>query len=252
MTRVPPKLHEKLLSRFDELIAEGETIHGAMERVPPQYTPGVVRTGSGGLTHYTRERFIVDWPSFVKWRTSIATLLAQLVPPGHVHRQTVENLSRLKNKKDQLEYGISLLRSLREDFCAGRLDDLAIAVEAELAADYMGQAERLLGGNQSGEYDHVPAAVLAGAVLEKTLRTLCAMQEPPVSTSKANGEPKTLNPLIDDLKKSGLFSETKAKLLRHWADVRNKAAHAEFGQFTRNDVQQMIQGINTFLADCLA
>ncbi len=40
--------------------------------------------------------------------------------------------------------------------------------EAEIAADYMGQAEELLNEGSSGKYDHVPAAVLAGAVLEKS------------------------------------------------------------------------------------
>jgi hypothetical protein len=43
----------------------------------------------------------------------------------------------------------------------------------------------------------------------------------------------------------------KAKQLRAWADVRNKAAHGEFDQFKKSDVEQMIEGINSFLADHL-
>jgi uncharacterized protein YutE (UPF0331/DUF86 family) len=68
---------------------------------------------------------------------------------------------------------------------------------------------------------------------------------------KANGDPKTLTPLIDDLKKTGVFNELKAKQLRAWADIRNNAAHGEFDQFKRADVDAMIQGINNFLADYL-
>jgi REP element-mobilizing transposase RayT len=52
---------------------------------------------------------------------------------------------------------------------------------------------------------HVPAAVLVGAVLEKALRKMCDSQQPPILKSKPNGEPKTLNPLIDELKASGVY-----------------------------------------------
>lgn len=58
-----------------------------------------------------------------------------------------------------------------------------------------------------------------------------------------------MNPLIDDLKKAGVFNELKAKQLRSWADVRNKAAHGEFDQFNRTDVEQMMIGVTNFLAD---
>ncbi len=53
----------------------------------------------------------------------------------------------------------------------------------------MGQAEQLLDEGQSGKYDHVPAAVLSGAVLEKALRTLCGKQVPPIATVNSKGEP---------------------------------------------------------------
>jgi hypothetical protein len=134
---------------------------------------------------------------------------------------------------------------------SGFLEKVASHIEAEIAADYMGQAEHLLGEGQTGRFDHVPAAVLSGAVLEKALRKLCDQQQPAIPVVTATGVPKTLNPLIDDLKKAGVFNELKAKQLRAWADIRNKAAHGEFEQFDRGDVEQMLQGITNFLADYL-
>jgi len=65
---------------------------------------------------------------------------------------------------------------------------------------------------------------------------------------KPNGERKTLDPLITDLKKTGIYNETKAKQLRAWAAIRNHAAHGEFDQFNREDVEDMIRGIKKFLA----
>ena len=143
------------------------------------------------------------------------------------------------------------MEALREDLEKGFLDELVLRVEAEVAANYMSQAEDLLGEGVPGKFDHVPAAVLAGAVLEKALRTLCNQQQPPIATADTKGIPKTLNPLIDDLKKAAIFNELRAKQLRAWGDVRNKAAHGEFDQFKKSDVEQMIQGINNFLADYL-
>lgn len=97
--------------------------------------------------------------------------------------------------------------------------------------------------------DHIPAAVLVGATLEQALRTLCGRNG--ISVQKSNGEFKTLNPLIDDLKVAGIFNELKAKQLRSWADIRNAAAHGRFTDFSRNDVSSMISGVNQFLADYL-
>ena len=73
----------------------------------------------------------------------------------------------------------------------------------------------------------------------------------PIALDNAKGEPKTLNPLIDDLKKANVFNELKAKQLRAWADVRNAAAHGEFAKFNRQDVEQMLVGVQNFLADYL-
>lgn len=126
-----------------------------------------------------------------------------------------------------------------------------LKVEAEVAADYMGQAEGLLKEGQPGKFDYVPAGVLAGALLEKALRTLCDEQQPPVSIVNAKGELRTLNSLIDELKKAEVFNELKAKQLRSWADIRNAAAHGPFSDFGKADVAQMISGINNFLADYL-
>ena len=131
------------------------------------------------------------------------------------------------------------------------MDDLAASIERSIAGDYMGQAEQLLTEGQSGDYDHVPAAVLVGAVLEKALRSLCDRQTPPIPVAFPDGRPKMLNALIDDLKKAGVYNETKAKQLRAWAGIRNHAAHGEFDQFDRKQVQGMITDIKDFLSNHL-
>jgi hypothetical protein len=40
-----------------------------------------------------------------------------------------------------------------------------------------------------------------------------------------------------------------AKQLRAWTDIRNNAAHGDFDKFKRCDVDLMLTGINSFLAN---
>ncbi len=244
---LPPLLQKKYIARFDELIEVGESILSSVKMIPGRRHESFVT----GEYSQGPDKQVADWDAFLKWRTNCVSLLSLVIPQDHVHQGIVKSYNKLSNSGDHVRWGLAAMKGLKEDLEKDLLGDLVSQVEGGVAADYMGQAEKLLKEGQSGKFDHVPAAVLTGAVLEKTLRTLCDQQQPPIPTIKANGEPKTLNPLIDDLKKAGLFNEAKAKQLRAWADTRNHAAHGEFDQFNRNDVEQMITGVNNYLADYL-
>jgi len=242
---LPSQILEKFLARFAFLILEGEAIQETVKNIPGEYCEDF--HGRGRQRPSTQQ---MDWKRVVKWRINCISLLDQIIPAKSVHRPAIETFRGI-NKASQLEWGVNTLRGLKDDFENGFLGDLSALIESAIASDYMGQAEGLLHEGQNGRYDHVPAAVLAGAVLEKALRTLCEKQEPIIAVLNPKGEPKTLNPLIDDLKKAALFNEAKAKQLRGWAAIRNHAAHGEFDQFTRSDVEQLLQGVNSFLADYL-
>lgn len=236
---LPPNLFSKYLARFDELITEGEEIDRAS-------LPEINFLDS----HFNK---------LVEWKVKCISLLDQVIPLKSAQRKLIEELKQSEEpmKVDYIYRGVlrrclSYLKGIKSDFESGFLEDLTLAIETEIASDYMGQAEQLLAEGQPGKYDHVPAAVLSGAILEKALRTLCGKQVPPIATVNSKGEPLTLNPLIDALKKAGVFNELKAKQLRAWADIRNKAAHGEFDQFSRQDVEVMIRGIEDFLATSMA
>lgn len=239
--RLPEQLQGKFLKRFDDLIQEGEGIRDGIK-----VTPGGWNSHLGHQTPDTEE---IDWPRFVKWRFNCMSLLDPIVPKEHANREPTEVLREMSCKRGEIEWGIAMLKAIKDDFEQGMFIDLAAQIEAELAADYLGQAEYLLGEGKSGKFDHVPAAVLAGAVLEKTLRSLAAKQNPPIDLLTQKGDPKTMAPLIEDLKKAGVFVETKAKQLRLFAGIRNDAAHGDFHKFERMDVELMLKGVSNFLAE---
>ena len=64
----------------------------------------------------------------------------------------------------------------------------------------------------------VAAAVVAGVVLETTLRTLCADRK--IAVGK-------LDKMNADLAKDGLYDKLVQKRITMLADIRNKAAHGE-------------------------
>ncbi len=241
---LPPKLREKNLARLDELIQNGLEIRarvGNSRELVEDITKRVCHE-TGDLT--TEE-------AFRKWQRSALTILSQIVGASAIHSNMLLQFQKINAFPNHLDWGLGQLRAVRDDLDGGFLEDIASSIEAEIASDYMGQAEHLLAEGQPGKYDHVPAAVLTGAVLEKGLRTLCDGQTPPIHTTTDNGKPKKMNVMIDDLKKASVYNEMKAKQLRAWAGVRNHAAHGEFDEFTRGDVEEMITGVNRFLGDYL-
>lgn len=247
---LPLNLQKKYVDRFDVLIDEGERI---IQQIKEDLTNGCNTTISS---------------TAMQWKTSCLSLLGQILCRSNTHRDLIEEFENLqigsRNRAiaihvdhqyiDQLLMSetVGKLKAIKNDFENGFLSSLSMQIEAEIAANYMGQAEQLLHEGSSSAYDHVPAAVLTGAVLEKSLRTLCDQQNPPIptfkTTTKGASEPLTLNPLIDELKKAAVFNELKAKQLRYWANIRNAAAHGEFAKFSRFEVEQMIAGVKNFLA----
>jgi len=190
---LPENLKSKYRLRFDELIAEGERIHKDIKTEHKTHLRAFDTDGSNVVTttHY------IDWPRFVEWRTKVSTLLYNVVPKANVHYEAVNKFPMLRNEKDQLEYGISLLKAIKEDFETGMFESIADQLEAAILADYMTQAEQLLREGIPGKFDHIPAAVLAGAVLEKALRGLCQKCNPTIPIFDDKNDPRRLNSLID-------------------------------------------------------
>jgi hypothetical protein len=242
---LPENLKSKYRLRFDELITEGEKIHRDIKTEHKTHSHSFLEDGS----NWVETKHHIDWPRFVEWRTNVSTLLCNVIPKANVHYEDVSNFPHLSCTKGLLEYGISLLKAIKEDFESGMIENLADQLEAANLAEYMTQAKQLLGEGIPDKFDHIPAAVLAGAVLEKALRGLCQKCNPPILIFDDKNNPRRLNFLIDELKKSDVFNELMAKQLRAWTDIRNNAAHGDFDKFKRCDVDLMLTGINSFLAN---
>ncbi len=243
---LPPQIDTRIRQRFQSLLLESDQLPKDMVREDSQKRARAAQQGA----RYMMEIELLE-DSFSALKTKTLSLLQLLTSGGEHIRRLSEEVTALESKISHAKRLNGIIRGLKDDYESGLLEDLSRMIESNVAADYLGQAEQLLKEGQPGKYDHVPAAVLAGAILEDALRRLCQRQTPQIPLVTPNGQSKTMNPLIDDLKKANVFNELKAKQLRSWADIRNAAAHGEFQEFDRKDVEQMLVGVQNFLADYL-
>lgn len=174
--------------------------------------------------------------------TRLAATIDRLSPPGSQYRESADTALR--------EYGVGnaynipilagALKALRADYAAGYLQRVEDIVHADVFSDFLDMADHLL---TQGYKD--PAAVLIGGVLEEHLRKLCLRH----AVSITNGARlKTADGMNADLANAGVYNKLDQKHVIAWLDLRNKAAHAKYGEYTKEQVQGFLQGVRDFAA----
>lgn len=168
----------------------------------------------------------------------------RLAPPGSVYANS------LPRYEAQLTAGViamsmalepvhGMLQALRSDYESGHLQSLVELVHADIFADFLDMAHYLL---EQGYKD--PAAVVTGSVLEAHLRKLCDKHSIP--TSKPDGSPKKTDTLNSELGAANVYSKLDQKSVTAWLDLRNKAAHGKYAEYTEEQVTLMLQGVRDF------
>ena len=135
---------------------------------------------------------------------------------------------------------LGIVEAAQHDLEAGLLFDMKALISAELLGEFIDQADILL----STKY-HIPAASLAGAVLEDTLRKL----------REKNGSPtpkkSSINSLNAELVKAGTYGQPTHKQITAYADLRNRADHGEFHLVSPADVEAMVAWVRRFAEEYL-
>ncbi|MBI1258356.1 MAG: DUF4145 domain-containing protein [Chloroflexi bacterium] len=246
---LPPHIDQTIRQTFPALLKEGTELLDLMKNNNTR----VIRGTFGD--ERTEKTDVPDLSEmhFSTLKTKYLLLLQQLSPDRNISiRDTIADVRSLENRISHLEKLLGLIKGIHFGYKRGLIESLiADEIEERNATSYLDQATQLLREDTSAKYDYISAAILTGAVLENTLRKLCQQQTPPVATTRENGYFKTLNPLITDLLNAKVISEARADQLKSWAKLRNFAAHGEFEQITRPEVESMLGGVKEFLADTL-
>jgi hypothetical protein len=112
-------------------------------------------------------------------------------------------------------------------------------VHADIFEDFLDMAGYLL-----EQHYKDPAAVIAVSVLEAHLRKLCGKHS--IAPVKADGTPKKADTLNSELTAAGAYSKLDQKSVTAWLDLRNKAAHGKYAEYSGEQVALMLQGVRDF------
>lgn len=179
----------------------------------------------------------VDSDALLQWSVKVKNLISKVGGEDCEHYKAfvdTEKSSSWCGNFSMFKALKAVFFATKEDYLGGYLSSFKSIVQAEVFDTELEQAKELL---NNGYY--TAAAVIAGVVLETTLRDMCA---------ESNIEPSNLNKMNADLAKAGVYNKLVQKQITAHAGVRNSAAHGNSSEFTIDDVTQMITSVESFLA----
>ena len=216
-------IEEKIIKRIDGLIRKGENVLDTHKPNPPNVN-GFPTLDSG---------------KFIEWQTQVLNFLINLLGESHIYVQNFKDKVENGYKSD-VKMGQGILKAVKEDILGGYLIDIKTLISAEVFSDFLEMAEHLL---ENGYKD--PAAYRCGAVLGDGLRKIATKKGIKVKSSD------DLNSLNDKCVNGGVYNRLIQKKIKVWIDIRNKADHGQFNEYSEKDVQEMLKGIKDFLGGYL-
>lgn len=90
---------------------------------------------------------------------------------------------------------------------------------------------------------HQSAAILAGDLLEETLRKLCHSNQVPLPRKA------TVDGMNAELVRMGVYDDVRAKQLAEFTGLRDKAVCGLWSEFSKDDVATMLQELRAFVTD---
>ena len=211
-----------LTKRVDELIEQGEQVL---------------------LTRTTYDEIeYIDSSSLKGFRSAVLSFIDRVYKKSHPHYTEFDS-STNGFYVENVDSGIAILNSIKNEIEGGWLVSMKGLVTAEIFSDFIEMAEHLL----SESYKD-PAAVMIGSVLEEHLRQVCIKLGLEIEEEK-HGKmiPKKADRLNADLTKAEAYSKLDQKAITAWLDLRNKAAHGKYSEYTKEQVVIMMQGIIDFM-----
>jgi hypothetical protein len=216
------KIYEK---RFIELESQAIAIEATKQRKHSEY--------SGSYEH-------VDENLILNWQVKVKNLLSNLCGEKSQHFSAfieAGKASSFTTNYSLLQQMKAVFMAAKEDFEGGYLNSVRNLVQAEVFDNELDQAKELLNSGYASA-----AAVIAGVVLETTIRNLCS------DNGLASGK---LDKMNADLAKQSVYNSLVQKRITALAGIRNSAAHGKTEEFNKDDVSAMIDEIERFVASTL-
>lgn len=215
------RLNEKTVKRFEELLELGNKVLNTRRKPPPN----VFGDDS------------VDSQLANQWITSVQTAFNQIFGENNEYYKNFAKQTDSKSPSfSPVNRAYGVLLAAKSDYENGYITGMKTLIEAEIFDDFLEQSEHLL---LNGYFQ--ASAVIAGSVLEDSLRKMCE------KASIILSEKPKLDSMNTELSKNGVYDKLVQKKITAIADLRNKAAHGEWDKFVKEDVEEMIVSMRNFL-----
>lgn len=91
--------------------------------------------------------------------------------------------------------------------------------------------------------------MIRGIGAQVGLRQLCDKNNIPIDTIKEGKHiPKKADLLNSELALANVYNKLDQKSITSWLDLRNKAAHGKYTEYTKEQVDLMYHGVANFIA----
>jgi hypothetical protein len=229
------KVTTEIIKQIDEILTEWDGLKKTYLDRSGQYTKKTYETTTSYLFTTTCDaifRFAPLGSAYVSdTKTIIDLVKGDLKSIGHGRLSDYEHL-------------IGILEAIKNAYIKGYLINISELINAELFSDFIEMADYYL---QAGHKD--AAAVILGGVLEEHLRKLCKKNNILITHQNAQNVPvptksDTLN---SDLAKASVYSAGYQKQITAWLDIRNNSAHGHYTTYSKEQIQNMIDGLRSFI-----
>ncbi len=204
----------------------------------------LINLGQSVLSTRKSAQYASDWVDEGKikgFRSASLSFIELVYGLNHTYYRELSN-SVKGTHPDHAVAGIEILKAIKDELSGGWLTTVKELVVAEVFSDFIEMAEHFL---QQGYKD--AAAVMAGSVLEEHLRKLAEASDIPIEIENdEKSVPKKADRLNSDLAKAEIYNKLDQKAITTWLDMRNKAAHGKYEEYSKDQVALMIQGIIDF------
>lgn len=214
---------DNLLKRVEHLINQGRTVIGTKKYA--QFVGDYVEHGLQ-----------------MGFRSATLSFIENLYSSNHNYYKDFNQ--RVKGDKlSETESGINILTSIKSEIENDWLLSIKELVSSEIFADFLEMSKHFLDLKYKD-----PAAVMIGSTLEEHLRQICNKYSVDTTFEK-NGDliPKKANLLNADLVKAGAYGVLEQKNVTAWLDLRNRAAHGKYSEYTIEQVELMYYGVLNFI-----
>jgi hypothetical protein len=214
---------DDLVRRLDELIAMGR---GALANPTKTYSSGMTEVRDDGFSEFKVASLSFLDRTFGE-NAAYSVQFRREVTTGYSH---------------YVHHGLGILQAARGELAGGWIETTRGLITAEVFADFLEMGEHLL-----DEHYKDAAAVMIGGTLEEHLRQLATANGIPVEELKQiRIVPRRADAINADLAKS-VYGKLDQKNVTAWLDLRNKAAHAKYTEYTEEQVRNMLAGVREFV-----